>query len=102
MRFFRRKPTERRTDKFTLRKHEYKLGVYYIVRVRDGKVMQTLSELRRAGEHVADVNLVAKHNLDLSEMPLPEWKQKILRIEQAIEARREQARWAGAVKQDAA
>lgn len=96
--FLNRHPQERRTGRFKLVKHEIKGGGWRIVRVRDGKPVGVISELRRASDLADGLNLVAEHNLDLDKMPLPEWQIKIRRIEQMIAERKEAWVYVGKVE----
>lgn len=90
------KPLDRRTGKYTLRRHELGHG-WRIIKVSNGRCVGTLSELRRASDLANGLNLMAEHGLDLNEMPLPEWQQKIRRIKGMIEKRKERWVYSGQV-----
>jgi hypothetical protein len=96
------RPAEQRTDKFTLRPHETLVGRYRIIRFSDNKPMGIIEGLRRASDFTENINLVKAHDLDLSELSMPEWKIKIQRIEQMIKERKEKWIYVGAVDDERA
>lgn len=91
--FRRSEPEERRTGKFTLRKHEALPNHYRVIRIRDGKPFGVVEGLRRAED-------LAVRMENYVEPVLTEHDKKQARIREMIRARKENWIYAGQVSED--